>query len=138
MGKYNRCKLIPCKQCWRSLQEGVSVPQTQKTFNHTFGGKKADFFPARTPTFSTQPRKRCHTKSPLHNGCVQALGLNVQKESQRVGSCHGLVLFSAKVLYFMQRKLKSFPAPAKLDKTQVGLMQQLWIPPKLRLTGFSL
>lgn len=101
------------------------MSQTQKPLLHTSGGEKQLFPSKNSNLFYTAKKKVPQKKLPAQRG------LDVQKESQRTGSCHGLVLFSAKVLYFMQRKLQSFPGPAKLEETQVGLVQQLWIPPKL-------
>lgn len=73
MDIYNRCKLIPCKQCWRSLQEGVSVSQTQKPLQHTLGGK-ADFSQQELQPLLHSQGKGATEKTPCTKGVLRAGG----------------------------------------------------------------
>lgn len=114
MGIYNRCKLIPCKQCWRSLQEGVSVSQTQKPFNHTFGRKKQIFSQQELQPFLHSQEKSATERTPCTRGVFRPWDWMCRRNPK------GLGVVMAR-FYFQQRFYISCRGSWKASLLQLNL-----------------
>lgn len=99
------------------------MAQTQKPLHHTLG-RKIRFFPARIQTFPAQPRERCHRRA---QGVLR--DWMCRSNPQGLGAAMPC-LYCQESFVFPAEEVKILPAPAQLEETHVGLVQQLWIPPK--------
>lgn len=88
MDIYNRCKWIPCKQCWRGSE---CVTDTKTTSPHV--GEENQLFPSKNSNLSCTPRKRCHRRAPSPRVCS---GTACAGAIPRDWECHGLTLLSVK------------------------------------------